>query len=77
VEEGDQVSVNTGASVMRQNAIFVRKPKAPRPRTTDANHTYPIGPDLLARDFEASRPNEKWVADITYLPTLKAGVTGR
>ena len=25
--------------------------------------------DLLQRDFSASRPNEKWVADITYLRT--------
>jgi transposase InsO family protein len=25
--------------------------------------------DLLQRDFTASRPNEKWVADITYLRT--------
>ena len=26
--------------------------------------------DLLQRDFAATRPNEKWVCDITYLPTL-------
>jgi putative transposase len=25
--------------------------------------------DLLQRDFTATRPNEKWVADITYLRT--------
>ena len=25
--------------------------------------------DLVQRDFSASRPNEKWVADITYLHT--------
>ncbi|HEX2297555.1 MAG TPA: DDE-type integrase/transposase/recombinase, partial [Pseudonocardiaceae bacterium] len=25
--------------------------------------------DLLERDFDAHRPNERWVADITYVPT--------
>ncbi|MGW5625293.1 DDE-type integrase/transposase/recombinase [Streptomyces olivaceus] len=27
------------------------------------------GPDLLQRDFTASRPNERWVADFTYVAT--------
>lgn len=26
-------------------------------------------PDRLQRDFTASKPNEKWVSDITYIPT--------
>ncbi|WP_235946349.1 IS3 family transposase [Metallococcus carri] len=26
-------------------------------------------PDLLARDFTATAPNQRWVADITYVPT--------
>jgi transposase InsO family protein len=71
VKEGEPISENTVASVMRPNAILAAKSKAPRPRTTDSNHDFPITPDLLERDFDASRPNEKWVADITYLPTLK------
>jgi putative transposase len=29
----------------------------------------PLAPDRLQRDFTASGPNEKWVADITYIPT--------
>jgi transposase InsO family protein len=28
-----------------------------------------VAPNVLKRDFEAKRPNEKWVADITYIPT--------
>lgn len=37
--------------------------------TTDSNHTFKIAENLLGRDFTAKRPNQKWVADITYIPT--------
>ncbi len=37
--------------------------------TTDSKHNLPVYPNLLNQDFSASRPNEKWVADITYIPT--------
>jgi putative transposase len=36
-----------------------------RCRTTDSQHAHPVAPNVLARDFTATRPNEKWVADIT------------
>ena len=28
-----------------------------------------VAPDLVKRDFRAQRPNQLWVADITYVPT--------
>ena len=28
-----------------------------------------MAPDLLNRDFTATRPDQKWLADITYIPT--------
>jgi hypothetical protein len=31
--------------------------------TTDANHDYPIAPNLLAQAFEAERPDQVWLAD--------------
>jgi transposase InsO family protein len=37
--------------------------------TTDSNHNLPIANNILNRDFYASNPNEKWVGDITYIPT--------
>jgi len=37
--------------------------------TTDSNHTMPVAENTLDRDFEANAPNQKWVADITYIPT--------
>lgn len=37
--------------------------------TTDSDHNFPIAENILARDFTASHPNEKWVSDITYIRT--------
>ena len=37
--------------------------------TTDSNHTMPVAENILDRNFEADAPNEKWVTDITFIPT--------
>jgi len=37
--------------------------------TTDSNHNFPIAPNVLNKDFYTSNPNEKYVGDITYIPT--------
>ena len=39
--------------------------------TTDSNHNLPIAPNILNRDFYASNPDEKYVGDITYVPTAE------
>lgn len=39
------------------------------PTTTDSDHDLPIAENRLNRDFTATRPNEKWVSDITYIRT--------
>lgn len=63
---------NTVADVMRDSGL---KSRAQRRRTfavtTDSNHKDPIAPNRLGRDFTASKPNEKWAADITYVSTSK------
>lgn len=45
----------------------------PRPRrhrtTTVSDPTHGVAPNELARDFSATRPNERWVTDITYVWT--------
>jgi transposase InsO family protein len=37
--------------------------------TTDSKHGLPVAENLLNQRFEATRPNEVWLSDITYIPT--------
>jgi transposase InsO family protein len=43
-------------------------------RTTIPDHSVSRPPDLVDRDFTASRPNELWVADFTYVATWSGWV---
>jgi transposase InsO family protein len=66
---GVEVGRDHVARLMRQEGLEgVRRGK--RRRTTIVDEAaLERARDLLQRDFAASRPNEKWVADITYLRT--------
>jgi putative transposase len=61
---------NTVARAMRKLGLKSRVSKAFTPTTTQADPTRTPAPNRLDRDFTATRPNQKWVTDITYLPTL-------
>ncbi|WP_230382648.1 IS3 family transposase [Piscirickettsia salmonis] len=37
--------------------------------TTDSKHRLPVAKNVLDRDFSATRPNQKYVGDITYIRT--------
>lgn len=37
--------------------------------TTQSNHGFWVAPNQLEREFTADRPNQRWVADITYIRT--------
>jgi putative transposase len=66
--EGEQCSLNRVARLMRLHHIGARRPRR-YTVTTQSQHQYPVAPNVLGRDFTASAPNQKWVADITYVPT--------
>lgn len=36
---------------------------------TKSNHSHSIAQNVLNREFAAEKPNQKWVSDITYIPT--------
>ena len=56
------------ASIMKDLNLKV-KMKRRYKNTTDSNHNLPIAANILNRDFYASNPDEKYVGDITYIPT--------
>jgi len=37
--------------------------------TTQRDPRFPVAKNLLKQDFQADAPNQRWVADITYVPT--------
>jgi putative transposase len=67
---GHECSENTVAKLMSAHGIQARSRRR-FTRTTDSKHGLPVAPNLLARCFEPSGPNESWGADITYLPTAE------
>lgn len=66
--EGKHVSKHRVARLMRQAGLQPRHVKQRR-ITTCSDDTPAIAPNHLAQDFHAERPNQKWVADITYIAT--------
>jgi putative transposase len=68
VEAGWVVSINTVADSMRRQGLVGRKKKHRRGLTRPDKAAVPFA-DLLGRDFTATRVNQKWVGDITEIPT--------
>jgi putative transposase len=56
------------ARMMRENGIRAKQSRKFK-ATTNSKHAYPVAPNRLNRNFEADRPDRKWLADITYIPT--------
>ena len=67
---GERVCENTVAKVMREQRIRAKTSRKFVPRTTDSRHEQPVAANVLDRQFDsATLPNQKWAADITYIPT--------
>jgi transposase InsO family protein len=63
------VCVNTVAKLMKEAGIRSVMHRRFVVQTTDSNHDHPVAPNVLEREFHAEVPNEKWLSDITYIPT--------
>ena len=69
VERGFSVGLHRVARLMAEDSLQGRQKRRFR-TTTDSTHALRVAPNVLARDFTAKAPNEKWVGDITYIRTL-------
>ena len=57
------------ARLMRQEALWARPRRRARPVDAGDRPLHTLAPNVLDRQFTATAPNRKWVADFTYLWT--------
>lgn len=67
IASGETVGKNTVALLMQRAQIVPKTIRRFRV-TTDSRKTV-AAPNLLAQQFTAEKPNERWVSDITFIPT--------
>jgi transposase InsO family protein len=63
-------SQNRVARLMRAEGLRAKQVRRFR-STTKRSESHAVAANVLQRDFAVERPNQKWVADITYIPTLE------
>jgi putative transposase len=56
------------ARLMRRRGLAARRRRRFR-TTTHSQHRFPVAPNVLARQFERTAPDQAWVTDITYIST--------
>jgi transposase InsO family protein len=69
-KQGVACSENRIARLMRLRGLQAKQTKRFK-STTKRNKAHPAAPNLLKRDFATDRPDQKWLSDITYIPTLE------
>jgi putative transposase len=67
-DQGVHVARKRVARLMRELGIEGVSRRRGRKRTTVQAEAAKAAPDLLERRFSAERPDQVWVADITYIP---------
>ena len=70
-QDGHRCNHKRVERLMRQQGLRGRTSRGRRVCTTQSNHDQPVAPNLLLGRAAPSRPNEVWVADITYVPTAE------
>ena len=68
---GSRVSRHRVARLMRGAELRGKSHRRGRVSTTNSKHSEPRNVNLLERDFAASKADQKWLSDITYLPTTE------
>jgi len=68
-EDGQPCGLHRIERLMRQNAVGARPKRRGKPQ--DEGERPVIADNVLARDFEAARPNQKWLAGFTCIRTAE------
>jgi putative transposase len=68
-DNGVKCGHNRVARLMQEADLQAKQSRKFKVSTSDSNHEYPVAPNRLNQDFSASRANQKWLADISYIPT--------
>jgi len=79
---GERCSAKRVARLMRSHGLRGVQRGRYRPQTTDSRHENAVAPNRLKDQVPPARPDQVWVADITYIPTAEgwlyvAGVLDR
>jgi putative transposase len=72
--QGQRLGRNRIGRLMREQGLCGRQKKRYRVQTTDSRHDEPIAPNRLAQAPVPTRPDQVWVADITYVATAAGWV---
>ncbi len=67
-DEGLECGLNRVSRLMRSASLVPKTIRKFRV-TTDSRKSHRPAKNILSRKFNASKPNKKWVADVTYIPT--------
>jgi len=68
-ERGVRISRKRVARLMRERGLRSVRARKRRVGLTRAGQSAYFAPNLLQQDFNATRKNQKWVTDTTYIPT--------
>jgi putative transposase len=69
IEWGERCSRKRVARLMRSSELRARARRLRPPTDSGMRPEHCIAPNVLDRQFEAAGPNQKWVADFTYIRT--------
>lgn len=69
---GPLVNHKPVSRLMRENKLQSRIRRRFRVVATDSKHAHPVAQNVLAREFEADAPNQKWLTDITCVRRRRA-----
>ena len=70
--KGEHVSRKRVIRLMQQEGLQARRRRRYK-CTTMSEHDQPVAPNILDRQFEAERPNQRWVGDTTELLIGESG----